>query len=133
MNTPLTQHQQVAIANVLEDTLTNAGWFDDADELLVDMLGEETPKNEVAEYALDVDTSIRFINSVLGKNLPANTSQTLKNMLNILQPEVLRCQDCLAVNTSVKKMMCPYDDDVLNKQTEIQVCELCCAERAAGT
>lgn len=41
-----------------------------------------------------------------------------------------RCQDCEQIKPDVSTRLCPFAQDVHNKEVQITVCDDCCHERA---
>jgi hypothetical protein len=72
-----------AIASLFIELLTNAGWVDDADELIGDMLDHNVPEDEVRAKCRLIDDVIRQANELLTDEPPTatNIESTLDRLL----------------------------------------------------
>lgn len=75
------EYNLVHLASILNETMCNAGYMDDLDELVADRLGSSTI-DEVYEWAIAVDESISFVNDLLGTNIKVNAVAEVNQQLN---------------------------------------------------
>jgi pentatricopeptide repeat protein len=71
-------------ASLFIELLTNAGWIDDADELLQDMLDCDVPVEDVRVKAKLIDATINEANALLDgieQPIDANIESTLDEIL----------------------------------------------------
>ena len=63
------------------ELLTNAGWLDDADEIIADMLSNDEPVENVRAKCKLIDTTLDQVNELTGGALVINAEAELDSQL----------------------------------------------------
>ncbi len=72
-------------ASLFLELFANAGWLDDADDLIGEMLAEGVSESECREKCVLIDTTIVELNLLvepIERVFPPNVEQTLDHLLN---------------------------------------------------
>ena len=63
------------IAEILETTMTNAGYYDDWDEITGNMIDNNVPDNVILDYAKSVEVAVDFVHQFT-RGLGDNSNNT---------------------------------------------------------